>query len=43
MIRQKEFDADRNGIQQVKFIRQFKKLDADDNVESMFILKILEK
>ena len=43
LSRQKELDADLNAIQQIKFSGQLKKLNDDDNVESMFILTILEK
>ena len=42
--RQKELDADPKAIQQIKFVEQLKKLKADNtNVESMFILMVLEK
>ena len=42
--RQKELDADPKAIQQIKFVEQLKKLKAGNtNVESMFILMVLEK
>ena len=40
LSRQKELDADPKAIQQIEFIGQLKKLNAD---ESMFILTILQK
>ena len=40
---QRELDADPKAIQQIELVGQLKKLNDDDNVESMFILKILEK
>ena len=43
LSRQKELDADPKAIQQIEFVGQLKKLDADDDVESMFILMVLEK
>ena len=46
LSRQKELDADLKVNQQIKLIRQLKKLNDDNNnnnVESMFILTILEK
>ena len=43
LSRQKELDADWKAIQQIEFVGQLKKLNGDDNVESMFILNILEK
>ena len=43
MSRQKELDADLKSIQQIEFVGQLKKLNADDNVKSMFILTALEK
>ena len=43
LSRQKELDVDPKAIQQIELIGQLKKLDADDDVESMFILMFLEK
>ena len=43
LSRQKELDVDPKAIQQTELIGQLKKLDADDDVESMFILMFLEK
>ena len=49
LSRQKELDVDQKTIQQIEFIAQLKKLDADDNAtdagndQSMFVLTILEK
>ena len=43
LSRQKELDADPKSIQQIEFVGQLKKLNADDNVKSMFIFTILEK
>ena len=50
LSRQKELDADPKAIQQVEFVGQLKKLDANDspadtasNDQSMFVLTILEK
>ena len=43
LSRQKELDADPKSVQQVEFVGQLKKLNADDNVKSMFIFTILEK
>ena len=49
LSRQKELDADSKEIQQIVFVGQLKKPDADDNAtdagnyQSMFILMILEK
>ena len=43
LSRQKELDADPKVIQQIEFVGQLKKLDAVDDVESMFILMVLEK
>ena len=43
LSRQKELDADPKAIQQIEFVGQLKKLDAVDDVESMFILIVLEK
>ena len=49
MSRQKELDADPKVIQEIEFVGQLKKLDADDNAtdvgndQSMFVLTILEK
>ena len=43
LSRQKELDADPKSIQQIEFVGQLKKLNADDNVKSMFILTALEK
>ena len=43
LSRQKELDADLKSIQQIEFVGQLKKLNADDNVKSMFIFTILEK
>ena len=44
LSRQKELDADPKAIQQIEFVGQLKKLNDDNNnVESMFILTILEK
>ena len=44
LSRQKEVDADPKAIQQTEFTGQLKKLsNNDNNVESMFILTILEK
>ena len=40
---QKELDDDPKSIQQIEFVGQLKKLNADDNVKSMFIFTILEK
>ena len=42
--RQKELDADPKAIQQIQFVVQLKKLDANnDDDESIFVLTILEK
>ena len=44
LSRQKELDADPKAIQQIEFVGQLKKLNDDNNnVESMFVLTILEK
>ena len=43
LSRQRELDADLKAIQQIELVGQLKKLNDDDNVESMFIFKILEK
>ena len=43
LSRQKELDADPKAIQQIEFVGQLKKPNADDYVESMFNLTILEK
>ena len=49
LSRQKELDADPKVIQQIEFIRNFKKLDGDGNAmdggadKSMFVVTILEK
>ena len=43
LSRQKELDADPKSIQQIEFVGQLKKLNADDNVKSMFIFTISEK
>ena len=50
LSRQKELDADPKAIQQIEFVGQLKKLDAEDNAtdagdndQSMFVLIILEK
>ena len=40
---QKELDADPKVIQQIEFVGQLKKLNDNNNVESMFILTILAK
>ena len=42
LSRQKELDADQKAIQQIEFAGQLKKLNGDDNAESMFVLTILE-
>ena len=39
LSKQKELDA----IQELEFVEQLKRINADDNVETMFILRILEK
>ena len=47
--RQKELDADPKAIQQIKFVRQLKRLDANGNAtdtgndQSVFVLTISEK
>ena len=44
LSRQKELDADSKAIQQIEFVGQLKKLNADNNNdESMSVLTILEK
>ena len=44
LSRQKELDADSKAIQQIEFVGQLKKLNADkNNDESMSVLTILEK
>ena len=52
LSRHKELDADLKAIQQIEFVGQLKKLDADNNnnnsnnnnnAESIFVLTILEK
>ena len=44
LSRQKELDADPKAIQQIEFFGQLRKLNnGNNNVESMFILIILEK
>ena len=50
LSRQKELDADRRAIQQIKSVGQLEKLGAEDNAtdaetngRSMFVLTILEK
>ena len=49
LSRQKELDADPKAIQQIKFVGQLKKLDANVNAttagngRSMFVLTILDK
>ena len=43
LSRHKELDDDPKSIQQIEFVGQLKKLNADDNVKSMFIFTILEK
>ena len=40
--RQKELDADPKVMQQIEFCGQLKKLDANDNDQSMLVLTILE-
>ena len=40
---QKELDADTKAVQQIKFVGQLKILNADTNVEFVFVLTILEK
>ena len=42
LSRQKELDADPKVIQQIQFSGQLKKLDTNDNDQSMFVLRILE-
>ena len=41
--RQKRLDADPKAIQQIEFVGQLTKLDDNNNVESVFVLTILEK
>ena len=36
LSRQKELDTDPKAIQQIEFVEQLKKLDADDDAESLF-------
>ena len=43
LSRQKELDADPKAIQQIEFVDQLNKLNADSNAESMFVLTTLEK
>ena len=49
LSRQKELDADPKAIQQIEFVGQLKKLDANDNAtdavddQFMFVLRIFEK
>ena len=44
LSRQKELDTDSKAIQQIEFVGQLKKLNADNNNdESMSVLTILEK
>ena len=44
LSREKELDTGPKAIQQIEFVGQLKKLNNDNNnVESMFILTILEK
>ena len=50
LSRQKELGADPRAIQQIEFVGQLKKLDANDNAanagdnnQAMFVLTILEK
>ena len=43
LSRQKELEADPKAIQQMEFIGQLRKLYADDNAKSMFILTIFGK
>ena len=37
LSRQRELDADPKAIQQIEFVGKLKKLDVDDDAESMFI------
>ena len=43
LSRQKRLDADPKAIQQIEFVGQLTKLDDNNNVESVFVLTILEK
>ena len=43
LSRQKRLDADPKAIQQIEFVGQLTKLDDNNNVESIFVLTILEK
>ena len=43
LSRQKELGADPKAIQQIEFVGEWKKLNADANPESMLVLTILEE
>ena len=43
LSKQRELDADPKAIRQIEFVAKLKKLDVDDDAESMFIWTFLEK